>query len=153
MAEQNFYTDNADLKFIMEQMIDWPAIIEVKENIGSEDCPYESADEAVATYLDLIEDPIGDIAAKAKRPENIVGMHYFSPAEVMQLLEVIPHATTSKEVTSKEAISKESTSKEATSKEGTSKEATSKEITSKETTSKEATWRLRLVRRRCRPCP
>jgi 3-hydroxyacyl-CoA dehydrogenase len=42
--------------------------------------------------------PIGDIAAKAKRPENIVGMHYFSPAELMPLLEVIPHEGTSKAV-------------------------------------------------------
>jgi len=41
--------------------------------------------------------PIGDIAKAAQRPENIVGMHYFSPVDKMPLLEVIPHATTSKE--------------------------------------------------------
>jgi 3-hydroxyacyl-CoA dehydrogenase/enoyl-CoA hydratase/3-hydroxybutyryl-CoA epimerase len=33
--------------------------------------------------------PIKDIAAKTKNPERIVGMHFFSPAERMPLLEVI----------------------------------------------------------------
>ncbi|GAD88364.1 fatty acid oxidation complex subunit alpha FadJ [Vibrio halioticoli NBRC 102217] len=41
--------------------------------------------------------PIYQIAEGAKRPENIVGLHYFSPAEKMPLVEVIPHATTSAE--------------------------------------------------------
>ncbi|MCG3722865.1 fatty acid oxidation complex subunit alpha FadJ [Vibrio cincinnatiensis] len=39
--------------------------------------------------------PIKKIAEKAARPENIVGLHYFSPVEKMPLVEVIPHSTTS----------------------------------------------------------
>ncbi|MFA0569989.1 fatty acid oxidation complex subunit alpha FadJ [Vibrio gallaecicus] len=39
--------------------------------------------------------PIHKIAEKAARPENVVGLHYFSPAEKMPLVEVIPHETTS----------------------------------------------------------
>lgn len=41
--------------------------------------------------------PIGDIAANARRPENVIGLHYFSPVDKMPLVEVIPHATTSDE--------------------------------------------------------
>ncbi|WP_028024818.1 fatty acid oxidation complex subunit alpha FadJ [Enterovibrio calviensis] len=39
--------------------------------------------------------PIHQIAAGAKRPENVVGLHYFSPVDKMPLVEVIPHAGTS----------------------------------------------------------
>lgn len=39
--------------------------------------------------------PIGDIAAKASRPEQVIGMHFFSPVEKMPLVEIIPHAATS----------------------------------------------------------
>lgn len=39
--------------------------------------------------------PIHQIAKGAKRPENIVGLHYFSPVEKMPLVEVIPHSGTS----------------------------------------------------------
>jgi 3-hydroxyacyl-CoA dehydrogenase/enoyl-CoA hydratase/3-hydroxybutyryl-CoA epimerase len=39
--------------------------------------------------------PIGDIAATARRPEQVIGLHFFSPVEKMPLVEVIPHAGTS----------------------------------------------------------
>jgi 3-hydroxyacyl-CoA dehydrogenase len=45
------------------------------------------------SYLDVDE-----IAATTKRPEFVIGMHFFSPANVMRLLEVVRGAKTSKEV-------------------------------------------------------
>ncbi|WP_440875524.1 fatty acid oxidation complex subunit alpha FadJ [Thalassotalea sp. PLHSN55] len=39
--------------------------------------------------------PIGQIAEKAQRPENVIGLHYFSPVDKMPLAEIIAHETTS----------------------------------------------------------
>jgi 3-hydroxyacyl-CoA dehydrogenase/enoyl-CoA hydratase/3-hydroxybutyryl-CoA epimerase len=39
--------------------------------------------------------PITDIAAQAKRPENVAGMHFFNPVDRMPLVEVIRGAKTS----------------------------------------------------------
>ena len=45
------------------------------------------------SYLDIDE-----IAAVTKRPEDVLGMHFFSPANVMRLLEIVRGAKTSKSV-------------------------------------------------------
>ncbi len=39
--------------------------------------------------------PIADIAQAASRPQNVIGLHYFSPVDKMPLVEVIPHDQTS----------------------------------------------------------
>jgi len=38
------------------------------------------------------------IAAKLQRPENLVGMHFFNPAPIMKLIEIVSAITTAKEV-------------------------------------------------------
>ena len=45
------------------------------------------------SYLDIDE-----IASMTKRPEDVLGMHFFSPANVMRLLEIVRGAKTSKSV-------------------------------------------------------
>ncbi len=46
------------------------------------------------SYLDVAE-----IAATTRRPADVIGMHFFSPAHVMKLLEVVVPETTAAEVT------------------------------------------------------
>lgn len=66
-------------------------IIQQVESVTPDHCVFATNTSAI---------PIASIAAagdEVKRPENIVGMHYFSPVPSMPLLEIIPHGGTSEE--------------------------------------------------------
>ncbi|MCX2861009.1 3-hydroxyacyl-CoA dehydrogenase NAD-binding domain-containing protein [Paucibacter sp. PLA-PC-4] len=85
-------------------------------DIGSADLVIEavfeelSVKEAVFKQLDEVMKPgailasntstldVNRIASFTKRPQDVVGMHFFSPANVMKLLEVVRGAATAKDV-------------------------------------------------------
>ncbi|MFZ5624188.1 MAG: 3-hydroxyacyl-CoA dehydrogenase NAD-binding domain-containing protein, partial [Gemmatimonadota bacterium] len=69
--------------------------LEVKRAVLAEVEAATSPETIFATNTSTI--PIADIAARAARPDRVLGMHFFSPVDRMPLLEVIPTASTSPE--------------------------------------------------------
>src|SRR3954470_10392659 len=69
--------------------------LELKRRILAEVEQRVRADAIFASNTSTI--PIRDIAAEAAHPERVLGMHFFSPAEKMPLLEVIPTEATTPE--------------------------------------------------------
>jgi len=53
-------------------------------------------DAILATNTSTLD--LNEIAASTRRPESVVGLHFFSPANVMRLLEIVRGAKTSKPV-------------------------------------------------------
>jgi 3-hydroxyacyl-CoA dehydrogenase len=87
----------------LEKLADCDLVIEaVFENMDVKKDVFGKLDKIVkqgailasnTSYLD-----VNEIAAATRRPEWVIGLHFFSPANVMRLLEVVRGAKTSKQV-------------------------------------------------------
>jgi 3-hydroxyacyl-CoA dehydrogenase len=74
----------------------------VFEEMGVKEAVFKKLDEVMKPGAILASNTstldVNKIASFTKRPEDVVGMHFFSPANVMKLLEVIRGAKTNKDV-------------------------------------------------------
>ena len=70
--------------------------MELKKEIFSKIDKLAKPDAILASNTSTLD--IDAIASATNRPENVIGTHFFSPANVMQLLEVVRGDNTSKEI-------------------------------------------------------
>jgi len=90
------YSSNFSLlkgNLIIEAIVEIP---EVKTKLFNELAAQNSADTIFATNTSSI--PITKIAASIDHPERVVGMHFFNPAHIMKLVEVISGEATRQKV-------------------------------------------------------
>lgn len=97
------YKDLADADLIIEAAVE---AMEMKKQLFSELDEMCKPETIIATNTSSLS--ITEIAAATKRGDRIIGMHFFNPAPVMKLVEVIRGLTTSDEVyaTIKELVEK-----------------------------------------------
>ncbi|WP_047547996.1 3-hydroxyacyl-CoA dehydrogenase NAD-binding domain-containing protein [Psychroserpens sp. Hel_I_66] len=94
------YVDN--LKDLADSNLTIEAIIEnldIKKKVFSELESYVANDCIIASNTSSLS--IASIASSLRKPERCIGIHFFNPAPLMKLVEVIPAIQTSKEVLEK----------------------------------------------------
>lgn len=70
--------------------------LEIKRKLFSDLENYVSPETILASNTSSLS--IASIAASCQKPERVIGIHFFNPAPLMQLVEVIPAVQTSEEV-------------------------------------------------------
>ena len=70
--------------------------LEIKRKLFSDLETYVSPETILASNTSSLS--IASIAASCQKPERVIGIHFFNPAPLMQLVEVIPAIQTSQEV-------------------------------------------------------
>lgn len=98
LANITWTTDIADMGGCQLVIEAAPEILELKLGIVEELDAVLPAGAIIATNTSSI--PIIDIAMGTSRPEQVCGMHFFNPATVMKLVEVISTQRTAPDVTS-----------------------------------------------------
>ena len=88
--------DLSDSNLTIEAIIE---NLEIKKTVFSELETYVSNDCIIASNTSSLS--IASIASSLKKPERCIGIHFFNPAPLMQLVEVIPAIQTSNETLEK----------------------------------------------------
>ncbi|HIG25706.1 MAG TPA: 3-hydroxybutyryl-CoA dehydrogenase [Acidimicrobiia bacterium] len=98
LANLSYTTEMADLAhcdLVVEAVVE---SFDLKAKIFADlDAVLASSEAILATNTSSI--PIIDIAMSTARPEQVIGMHFFNPATIMKLVEVIPSVRTDASVT------------------------------------------------------
>jgi 3-hydroxyacyl-CoA dehydrogenase len=81
----------ADADIVVEAVFEEMA---VKKQVFAKIDAVAKADALLATNTSTLD--VDEIASATARPQNVIGMHFFSPANVMRLVEVVRGAKTSK---------------------------------------------------------
>ena len=95
MALVSVTTRNDDLKDVDLVIEAVPEKMELKKKVFAELDAMLPAQTILASNTSALS--ISALAASTKRPEKVVGIHFFFPAHVMKLVEVIPGLATSEE--------------------------------------------------------
>jgi len=105
-VEKNRIQSNISYVSTMKELADSDLVIEaivenleVKRKVFSELEELVSKDTILASNTSSLS--IASIAASCKTPDRVIGIHFFNPAPLMQLVEVIPAVQTSNEVLEK----------------------------------------------------
>lgn len=92
----NTLKDLSDADIVIEAIVE---NLEVKRKVFSELETLVSENTILASNTSSLS--IASIAASCQKPERVIGIHFFNPAPLMQLVEVIPAVQTSEEVLQK----------------------------------------------------
>ncbi len=85
------FKDMADADIVIEAVFEE---MPVKKEVFAKIDAIAKPDAILATNTSTLD--VNEIASATKRPESVVGMHFFSPANVMKLLEVVRGSKSSK---------------------------------------------------------
>ena len=92
----NTLKDLSDSDLVIEAIVE---NLEVKRKVFSELETLVSENTILASNTSSLS--ITSIAASCQKPERVIGIHFFNPAPLMQLVEVVPAIQTSEEVLNK----------------------------------------------------
>ena len=105
-AEKSRIQGNISYISSMKELADSDLVIEaIVENLEVKRMVFSELEDMVSKNTILASNTsslsIASIAASCKTPDRVIGIHFFNPAPLMQLVEVIPAVQTSSEVVEK----------------------------------------------------